>query len=48
MATEIKALKSLGRFRTFVTAFEGFLSTLVFALKNSLAFFLTFSGFDLS
>ena len=45
---DIKALKSRGRFRTSVTAFEGFLSTLVFALKNNLAFSLTFSGFDLS
>ena len=48
MATDIKALKSRGRFRTSVTAFEGFLSTLVFALTNNLAFSLTFSGFDLS
>ena len=43
-----KTLKGLGRLRTSVTAFEGFLSTLVFALINNLAFSLTFSGFNLS
>ena len=48
MATEIKTLKGRGRFRTFVTAFEGFLSTLVFALINNLAVSLTFSGFNFS
>ena len=43
-----KTLKGLGRFRTSVTAFEGFLSAPVFALINNLAFSLTFSGFNLS
>ena len=44
MATEIKALKSRGRFRTSVKAFEGFLSTLVFALKIMWPFFSLFLG----
>ena len=48
MAMEIKTLKGQGRFRTSVTAFEGFLSTLVFALINNLAISLTFSGFNVS
>ena len=48
MATEIKTLKDRGRFRTSVSAFEGFLSTLVFTLINNLAFSFTFTGFNLS
>ena len=48
MTTEVKTLKGRFRFRTSVTVFEGFLSTLVFALTNNLAFSLTFSVFNLS